>query len=999
MSKRSKNSLTNLILSFLIVLGLFKLSFQSMATNEQQKDHPNYIYTNLANGLQYLILVQPDSPHTQVSISVKKRSWDAGVRGNPSSHLLGALLRHKLQPRNNHQPYQEFLTRPNSHTITVSHNFITLEFFLNDPQCLIPFELLQSVITPQPTSDIIDQVKRHHFSNSQNNTSDLCPSTAEIAMEWAETFDFQNIRLVIVSPSQPIALLSFLYCHFHEHHRETLCQADKIPKMYSLNETASSHPTVNLPQLLIAPKTLHSSSSSEKTTITIIVPLLDRITPGTRPVLTDLYHLFFCCNIIYNNYLQAHPNNGLRIKAMPLTALETTLSLYITIEVDDTKTIEFTEALDLLSGFFQAIKASYKRPDSVLYQLYKTHLCPNPERVPNVLLCTLANLASVYMFFDTPTNLLNFAFEPVPDPNMISDLAGILETAMDREKWKVSAELTHVHWQQLPGPPRIAPIVASMLAATARVERIKDIICISEPDAQLGHAIAVLTNQQPSLAISNTSTEASPQLPNSISNPEQQQQPQRPLFGLLPNPADAFQQATSSALPANPPNANPSSIGTSQVLYHTHNELGLEACVVTDPQSQELATASVVLTSNDYLIDIKTYIWHVAHVLTVLESTKACLRQWIEDTDVFIDADIKENDKTIVIARGPETAIKGIFEAFFIIYKNTTINPTQEATALLKAYEFFSNAAIQTPPTLQQYLFARVWRLARYTPNECCRAILATNASFNSPIVTKALINIRVENTSLDIFHLIINTVTSYITPQPITKYQLVRNYDTEIYMSLETELMSAFVGYFHIDPIHTLDRTNYHILAYYLLLTQFSPKNLADHPNLVEIEYWLNAQTATPPLTSSTNPGHSIIKLNFDTEILKKFDHSINIFDETVIASFSLSGRYSPIAVFNSAMAYHKYLSWAIGTCTPELFELYKQQVQLTFSIVNSINQPFTKITLLFSCDDFWKEPCYQKKFTNVLQNITLEDFRFFFLNYCKVPLIVIYPDAYQPS
>ncbi|KAI5184328.1 hypothetical protein NEHOM01_0073 [Nematocida homosporus] len=985
MSKRLKITPNNLVGLFLIVLCLLQISFQSLDPVNQPADSFNSDHFTLDNGLKCLTITYPKSQAIHISIAIKKQQSSTSISDKCLSFILQALIKYKLNPANNYGKYQEFLAKPNIYDITDSGHFIIIGFSLNDPQCPIPFEILQRVIVPRPSLDVIKQVKNQVDLNLLPITPADYPAEANIAKKWTEMFSFPNIRLAIATPSQPLAIVDLLKTQFS-------CpkQPNQAPIMYSPDDITPEFLN-NRPRLLIQPKIPNSLTPTEKTTFTVFVPLLNDIRNQTVHPLSSLHCLFHLSYKIYTKHFETRPDKIICIKNISLATLGTRLGLHVIIEEDCTGQIEITEALDLVEGLCLAIKMAYKDPDSNLYQVYQQETSLAPSPIPNMPSFFLANLASVHMFFVEPSDIINFVFTPTSQPQEIHNLDDMLKKAIQRENWYINGDLTYTHWQQLAGQPLARPLIIPIPQATRASKQIKNIILRSSLEARPKRVRATLSKKQPRTSNFNTSVQSQGDTPG----PQQNQRP-RPVLEtmpfIMPTPSTNPQQAEPGTYPDNLLNLNSTGLPPILTSIGKHNVPGLEAHIFKSSQYTTQAAIAVVLITNDYLANIKTYIWHVAHVLTVLDMVKAHYWQTIMLNKLFIDAEANDRGRITITIRTSDTAIKDVLQLFLSYYKNASINPTQEVTAMLKAYNFFANAAIQTPPTLQQCLFARIWRLHLYTPNECCKAILEKKASFNSPIVTTAQVNIRVEDASLDTFHQIINTVTSYITPQAITKYQAIRNYDTEIYMSLEPELMSAFVGYFHIDPANTLDRTNYHILAYYLLLAQFPPKSLADHPNPEEIEYWINTQAPTPPSSTSAASPPRFFNLSFDVDILRNLEYSITILDETIALNLILKGQYTAAAFLNSYINYKSYLTWAIDQITPKQFEEYKNLALVRFMHITNSKSPSAKRSWLLSCSDFWQEPHYQRKFIETLNQITLADFQSFFTDHCQHPHIVIY-------
>ncbi|KAI5187513.1 hypothetical protein NEHOM01_2234 [Nematocida homosporus] len=996
MIKQSKSLPAKLILVLLLVLSLFKTSIQSMCSDDQEVKLPDYSCSTLENGLKYLIIIQPNNPVTHISISIKKRHCTTSAKGKYLSCILETLLKYKLSPDNNHNQYQAFLSKTNAQRITSSRDFMTIEFVSKEPLSLNLLDILHSVIVSPPNLQLAAKIKEHCFPNLQRNKPELLPTDAEITSEWTNTLFFPNIRLVIVTPNNLCDILNLLNGHGRQ---QTIDQPGQKPIMYPLNKPASCH-LANPNRVVICPKPCISSNTNEKTMILLSIPLLDDITTSTIHPLAHLYHLFCCCNLIYNNYIQAHPSKNLRIKRMSLASRETTLNINVAIEVDDKDTVLISEALAIVEGFLQAIKTSYKQPDSDLNQHYKKHISSAPGKTENLLLFALPILASVQMFFLDASEIIKFAFGPAPHLNNTDELDRLLEIGMKRDNWQVRCELSRAHWQKMPQQIDTAPVSLFVPEVAAKAEQIKNIICFGRPEAQPNQTHAALTIQPPSSSKTNPPLQS--QNSTSILKqmlPSQQAPPRTPLC-----PADINNQVNPQTPSASLLNTNSGQVTPGSVLRDTHTEPGLEACFFTDPQQPKESSVIVVLGTNDYLVDIQTYVWHVAHVLTVLNIIKNAHHDWFKGNSMPIDARVSSDGRIIVVARGSNPRATDALDLFFSLYKAANGLIPQSAAAIDRANNYFMGALQQQTLIIKKSIFSEVWRTPFYTPNQCCEYIKQNKASNDIPVVDKALIKIKVENLPYAFFRETISTVRKYITPKPSIKYELVRNHDKTICISLDPKPISALVGYFHINPMGTLNRSNYQMLAYYLLIAKFPPRSIARHASAKEVQAWIDARTPNPPepapkMIKPLTNYPAFPKTDVDLEIFNNLDQSTTIFDDTIILNLTLNGRYSPAAVLNTVLAYHIYLDWVLRALTPEQFIACKQRALNDFSAANSTNNLFKKSSLIFNCSDFWKEPSYQEELERTLRQITKEDLYSFFLNHCQQPMVVIYNSQPQPQ
>ncbi|KAI5188006.1 hypothetical protein NEHOM01_2486, partial [Nematocida homosporus] len=497
MHKQSEILPNKLIRVLFIVLGLLKISIQNPNAYNPRLEEPKGDSFTLGNGLKYLVIAQQNSPTTHVSISIKKCHYTTSNRDKNLSRLLEELLKHKIKPENNknNQKWEAFLSKPKTCKIISSANFITIEFFLDNPTNPIPFELLRSVIVSQPTPEIIAQAKKQCLSNSQLNSLKSLPSDTKIIEEWNKTFCFPNIRLAVVTPSNRPEILGLLHQCFPTYHKDLDQKEELRPIMYQRDDITPYH-LANPPQVVMYPKQECYFSPSEKTTITLIVPLIDAIRANNMQSLSDLYHLLHCSNKIYTDYHLTHSSNAIHIKNISLTSLETMLGIEITMEVDDAANIQNFEALDLVEGFFRAIKASYKQPDSVLHQSYKERMASIPETTPSIVLDALANLASIQMFFIAQGEIVDFVFAETPYPGEIANLDDLLDIAMNRENWYVSGKLNQAHWWQLTGKLANISLVRPIPKATKQTEQTKNIICLGTSEVQQDPPHATLANQQ-----------------------------------------------------------------------------------------------------------------------------------------------------------------------------------------------------------------------------------------------------------------------------------------------------------------------------------------------------------------------------------------------------------------------------------------------------------------------------------------------------------------------
>ncbi|KAI5185711.1 hypothetical protein NEHOM01_1003 [Nematocida homosporus] len=983
MGKRSKRLLTKISLILLAVLCLFNISSQSMDVGGQRVEQLKCEYSTLPNGLKYLIIAHPNSPVTHISISIKKHHCTASTRDKNLSRLLEALLKHKLKPENSNPECREFLANPAAHKVTDSGNFITIEFASNGLTSLVPFKLLHSSILSPPTPEIIAKVKEQCFPNPQPDTPETHLSDAQITKEWAATLSFPNCRLTVVTPNKPTNILNFLNRQFHQHHQRL------SPRMYPFNATTPYH-LVNPPQLLIYPKKVCSLSPSEKSTITLLIPLIDGVITNIMHSLSDVYHLLGYCNLLYTDYLRTRFSNGVRIKSMPLISLETMLAIYMTIEVDSTEELHIPEVLDLIEGFLQAIKAYYRQPDGALYRFYNETILPGSRPDPGILLGALANLASVQMFFIDPADIIKFVFMAEASPMEAYNMDALVDTAMDRNNWHVCGKLNHVHWRQMPGRASATPMVQPIPETTRKAEEVKNIICLSNFTPEQGQTQTPLDNQQSSSH--NSSPTPQPKSTTSSSRPNKR--PQLAPLRILPDPIEFFPET-----PSNIPPANPLSNSPPTVYNNRHNEPGLKACFFASSQPAPHAIAIVILNTIEYLNSIQSYIWHLARVLVVLDEIRTSHQPWLERAKVLIETEVSDNGKITVVVRGSNTGINDILDVFFLLYKTHHATAAQEDRAMSKAYNFFMNKAQQSSRPIQKCMFSRIWQIPLYTPAQCYEYILENNTVLGISAVNKASIKIRVENAPVNLFHAIIKTVKKHIKPEPYTKYELISLHEASTHKAPKTKEISAFVGYFHINPNQTIQKSNYQILAYYLLLGCFPPTHLANHSNIQEIEAWVYTQLTNPPHNPSGAPPdyHALSKLNFDPRILNDLVQSVTIFDETIIMDHVLSGQYDSDALISTTIAYQRYVLWMLYKLTPQQFDAYKQQIQNAFTKVNSSSNIFDKTAILFGCDEFWNDLHYQKTFIATLQTITIEELRLFFLNHCQKPHVVIYPESLQ--
>ncbi|KAI5184611.1 hypothetical protein NEHOM01_0286 [Nematocida homosporus] len=969
MNMQLTSKANNLIVFLLFSLGFLKASSQTTSFDNQQVFPCDYYSFSPSNGIAYFIMIDPNSPRIHISIAIKKLHSTTSTSDKHLNCLLEALLRDKLVPENNSYWDQESLAQPNNYQITAGNQFVIIEFFLGCIFHMVPFDLLKSVIIPPPNAERIIKIKDECFPNHPQNSSEPLPSKDQLIKEWNAMFCPSNIRLAIVTPVKPIfTIMDFL---FNYRHSEDI---QRNPCMTPLDKTIpeSLHTP---PQLWIQPN--KSSTSPKHTTITLFIPLLSDIRSKSMYLFSDLYHLFFRYNKIYADCFQKNIlNDNTQIKRVSINTQEKTLGMRITIEIHN-KNFVIADALNLVDSFFLAIKEHYKRTNPTQSQHSEEILCCSSTTDMGILLHSLANLLSVHMFFVESTDIIRFISAPTPHLNEIYNLNNLLESAMQRENWQISGDLTHAHQSQLPIQcPVTVPTCIVIPEATTQTNQIKDHIHHIDPITRLGQAQnATLADQQSGPSYGNTIFQPQDSTSCAVNA---SQEPNH-----ITNPGIALESKVSQVKPDG--------------VFVTHyEEPGLEAYLFKSPRPKSYSTATVVLVTKDYLVDIKTYVWHVAHVLTVLEEAKVNHMNTVKKVDTLLEAEVCEDGRIVVVARGPSAEVIQVLQQFFLFYKTYRHTITKVSKAMLRAFEFFKKEFYRRASTGTKYLFPSVWRFPLYSSVQCCDYIREKTTSFVTPIVYTALINIRVDDALIDDLTSVIDLVKRSITPEPHTRYKLISNHIASASEPLESTEVSGLVGYFHIDPMSKLGVTNYHMLAYYLLFLQASPINLTNQTIAKKVQDWLDARKPQPSPNEPAGPNSEHSNLNLDSQIFKNMEGNLIFFDDTIILTFKLKGRYSLAEFSNAITAYHNYLTCLFNRLTPAQFKDLKEKVQRQFTNTNRSNSIFEDKPLHFLCNDFWRRFDYKRTFTDLLNKITLDQVRDFVISHCKDPLIAI-PKASQ--
>ncbi|KAI5185490.1 hypothetical protein NEHOM01_0849 [Nematocida homosporus] len=957
MNKRLRSPLDNLILSLLFILSLFKISYQTVNSDDQQVQLPLHSSFILPNGLKGLVINQPESSITHVSIAIRKHLHATSAQNKGLSCFLNVALKYKLDPNNhNDAEFKEFLAQPNIYKTTDMGNFLIIEFFAKKSQSLIPLKLLTSVIVTPPTLEEASQINDTYLA--KHHPTPPTPGVIEnkIIALWNSIFCLSTIRLAIATPCQPVEIVDLLTNEYKD-----LDQTSE-PKMYIPSKT-------KVLKDLLSTRRDNTPTQSESTTITLFIPLLNDIKNKTRQPIIDLLHLLTCCNKIYDGFLQYSGNIWAQLKEIPRITLKLIPSVYLVIEIDNKDRVDPSEALDLVDGFFQAIKATYKQSYSKIGWCHKTIINSTRLAPMKMELPCIPNLVSVYLFFADVHDIIKFIYTPISHSQKICNIDDLLEMAMKRELWIVRRDAPNSHQGVLANQASGRSYVQPVPKATLRVGRIKNIICLCN-------------------------TESMPQQTNNtaLGNHQSSSSNLNPIFSSQNSASRAnrpFQVASARAYPTSSNNIALAQATANNITHSKYEEPGLEAHSFIENNHEGHSTVSIVLTNRSYLSTIHSYIWQVTHVLAVLEEANVQYLSLIGVSDVLIEAEVKEDGKFVVVLRGSAPDIKHMVQMFFSLYKYHQITLKRLKIAVHRTTNFFLTEFYRRGSTRPNPLFAEVWNCLGRTPLDCYQYIRKIGINYATPLIEDALINIRAENVPQDLFHAIIKLVKAYIKPWVYTNYQLIGNHSTQHHSGKKSEEISALIGYFQIDPMAKLGVTNYHMLAYYLLLKQFPPSDLTNQDVVKAVQDW---EGSLAPASTSAAPIPESPILSFDQRIIENLESAITFFDDTIVLTLTLNGRYSPARLLHATTAYSQYLTWVAATMTSAQLAVCKERALHEFDILMKTGGIFEDRPLLFQCNDFWREFDYKRKFADVLNKMALDKVREFILYHCMKPLTVIH-------